>query len=115
MFFIQHHVCLECLAHSWGTRGTVWGCDWRGREGGKIVGGRLRLLKMALSSGLKKDLHGHLSRLSLSSQPRSSAASSRKPSWLSSTPGTEQKSSSGDLTFHGSLHSWSAHQEISLE
>lgn len=56
----------------------------REEAGGKNVCGA-EASEGGLTSGSKRGFRGCLSRFSLSSQPRRSAASSRKPSWISST------------------------------
>lgn len=94
----------------------VWGL-LEGKRRGKGCWGEVVASEQGAESKLKRCLHGHLSRFSLSSQPRSSGAPSRKPSRISPAPQalSTRKSSSGDSALHGSVQVRSAHREIILE
>lgn len=63
----------------------MWGL-LEGKRRGKGCWGEVVALEQGAESKVERCLHGQVSRLSLSSQPRSSAASSRKSSWVSPAP-----------------------------
>lgn len=76
----------------WSARLTAGGREeWcggllEGKRRGKGCWGEVVASEQGAESKVERCFHGQLPRLSLSSQPRSSAASSRKPSWVSPAP-----------------------------